>query len=46
MTTIPLDPNSPQGVEVARRLTTTLAKAHYAIQARRAAAQTAQKRTA
>lgn len=34
---IPLDPKSPRGIEVARRLTITLARAHYAIQARRAA---------
>lgn len=37
----PLDPDSPKGIEVARRLTVTLAKAHYAILERRAAAQRA-----
>lgn len=34
---VPLDPHSPKGIEVARRLTLALVKAHYAIQARRAA---------
>lgn len=36
----PLDPNSPRGIEVARRLTLVLVRAHYAIQARRAEALT------
>lgn len=38
--TVPLDPDSPKGIEVARRLTIALAKAYYGIQERRAAAPT------
>lgn len=34
----PLDPKSPKGIEVARRMTVILTEIHEAVQARRAAA--------